>query len=146
MMKTFNTTILGKPVKVDLTGRAMKAMQKKDQPLFVGMELYFSCFIKKIVRFLDAKPDQDLVKVTDNLYLYFRPVQSKSCNIHDLQGMNSPKLIDFNVIKKKALVPGALTIDFKGGKWTGEYIYSRQKQMVNEMESEVVTVSEVVGN
>jgi hypothetical protein len=144
MIKTFNTTILDKLVKVDLTDRAFKVMQKKDQPLFVGMELYFSCFIKKIVRFLDSKPDQDLVKVTDNLYLYFRPVQSKSCNIHDLQGMNSPKLIDFNVIKKKALVPGSLTIDFKKGKWMGEYIYSRQKQMISEMEDEVVPVGEVI--
>ena len=115
------TTLEDRKVAVHLSLRAMRALEKRSQPLHANMELYFSCFVKKIVRFTDEALRTDEVRVSEKLFASFRPVQSGSCNIHELDGHNGPKLIDLPVVKKKAIIPRHLTIDCRNGKWRGDF-------------------------
>ncbi|MDH5608398.1 MAG: hypothetical protein OEY56_02880 [Cyclobacteriaceae bacterium] len=120
------TQLEGKPIHVHLTRRARKQVNGLQSPLYVGMELYFSCFIKKRVNVRESVPAFPLVRVAENMYVFFRPVQSQSCNIHELEGENTPNLIDLPIQKRQAIIPKNLTLDFKGGVWKGHF------SMINE--------------
>ncbi len=110
--------IFGKKVTVSLSSMAIKALSSRDKPLIAEMELYFSCLIRKQVRFKE-KADGNLVDVVDQLSVRFRPVMTKSCGI-DYEG-DEPPLEDFPIEKPEAFVPHWLKIDFKKDKWIGEF-------------------------
>lgn len=110
--------IFGKKVSVSLSNAAVKALSHRDNPLIAEMELYFSCLIRKQVRFKDNM-EGDLVNVVDQLSVRFRPVMTKSCGI-DYEGDETP-LEDFPIKKPEAFVPHWLKIDFKKDKWIGEF-------------------------
>ncbi len=120
----FNSIIEERNISVHVSERAKQALSTRTNPLHVNMELYFSCFIKKMVSFSDSPPIRESTKVTENLFASFRPVQSKSCNIYELSGANTPTLIDLPIVKRKAIVPKHLFIDCKKGKWKGDFTWS----------------------
>ena len=115
------THLEGKPLTVHFSKKAEKEMNDNAAPLYIGMELYFSCLIRKRVRFKREIPPVPTACIQDNLHVFFRPVQSKSCNILDLQGANSPELIDLEIKKRQAIIPKHLHLDFKKGQWKGEF-------------------------
>lgn len=110
--------ILNRPVQVTLTEKAMKALSKHTGFLTVEMELYFSCLIRKKVRFIHEINDKG-IQVTDNLAVQFRPVMTATCGI-DYEG-DEPPLTDFPIEKPEAFVPKWLEIDYKKDKWLGEF-------------------------
>jgi len=110
--------IKGKKVVVNLTKAAEKALSSRDKVLVAEMELYFSCLIRKQVRFKENL-DGDLAEVSDNLSVRFRPVMTKSCGI-DYEG-DEPPLEDFPIEKPEAFVPHWLNIDYKKHEWIGEF-------------------------
>ncbi len=119
-----STNIDERKVSVHVSEKAKRMLGNRTLPLYVNMELYFSCFIKKMIKFSDIPPQRESSKITENLFASFRPVQSKSCNIHDLSGDNTPILIDLNVTKRKAIVPRHLFIDYKRGEWKGDFTWN----------------------
>lgn len=110
--------IQGKEVTVSLTPAAEKELLRRDKILIAEMELYFSCLIRKKVRFKEDS-DTGSVNVTDQFAVRFRPVMTKTCGI-DYEG-DEPPLEDFPIEKPEAFVPHWLKIDFKKGKWIGEF-------------------------
>lgn len=113
-----NITILGKDVSVLISHAAATALTNRDQPLVAEMELYFSCLIRKKVRFKENL-DGDLIDVMDQLYVRFRPVMTKECGI-EYEG-DEPPLTDFPIKKPESFVPNWLKIDFKKNEWIGEF-------------------------
>lgn len=111
-------TLHGKSVTVNLTRAAEKALSSRDKTLVAEMELYFSCLIRKQVRFKENLED-DLVNVSEQLVVRFRPVMTKGCGI-DYEG-DEPPLEDFPIKKPEAFVPHWLNIDFKKNEWIGEF-------------------------
>jgi len=110
--------IQGKAVAVTLSKAAEKALAMRDKTLIAEMELYFSCLIRKQVRFKE-NVEGNLVDVTEQLAVRFRPVMTKTCGI-DYEG-DEPPLEDFPIEKPEAFVPHWLKIDFKKGQWIGEF-------------------------
>jgi len=110
--------IQGKAVAVSLSKAAEKALALRDKTLIAEMELYFSCLIRKQVRFKENVTG-NLVDVTDQLAVHFRPVMTKTCGI-DYEG-DEPPLEDFPIKKPEAFVPHWLKIDFKKDEWIGEF-------------------------
>ncbi len=110
--------IQGKAVAVSLSKAAEKALATRDKKLIAEMELYFSCLIRKQVRFKESA-EGNLVDVTEQLAVRFRPVMTKSCGI-DYEG-DEPPLTDFPIQKPEAFVPHWLKIDFKNNEWSGEF-------------------------
>lgn len=115
-------TLCDKEVQLELTQRAEQALQQRQQPLCVEMELYFSCLIRKQVRFRESLECEFSVQLNDKLHLGFRPVMTKSCSVLSC-GDESPPLSDFPIEKPESYIPRWLKLDYKKGKWTGEFGY-----------------------
>jgi hypothetical protein len=113
--------ILGKKIQVEWSAAADKAMNSLASPLLVEMELYFSCLIRKAVRFGRSTSMQYSVPVTSRLTVGFRPVITRVCKVSDIADEDEPPLDDFQMTKPEAFVPKKLVIDFKRGQWVGEF-------------------------
>ena len=113
--------ILGKNVQVEWSRSADQAMSRLTAPLLVEMELYFSCLIRKAVRFGRSADMRYSAAVSPMLQIGFRPVMTRVCKVSDVKDGDEPPLDDFQIIKPEAFVPKRLTIDFKRGQWSGEF-------------------------
>ena len=113
--------LLDRPIAITLTPQAEKALALRQSPLLVEMELYFSCLIRKAVRFYEI-PSEDSVIVSDKLHLRFRPVMTRHCGT-DYEG-EEPPLTDFPITRAERYVPHWLRIDNQNGEWRGEFGYA----------------------
>ena len=114
--------IEGRSVVVTLSPAASRALAQRDTPLLAEMELYFSCLIRKQVRFRETS-DETTIPVNEHLHICFRPVMTRSCG-KDYEG-EEPPLTDFPLAKTQAYVPRWLRIDYMHGQWQGEFGYSK---------------------
>lgn len=111
--------ILGKNIQVEWSAAADQALNSLASPLLVEMELYFSCLIRKAVRFNQHISAPDYVHVTPQLKLRFRPVMTRVCSVSEVE--DEPPLDDMQLAKPAAFVPKKIVIDFKRGQWLGEF-------------------------
>jgi len=118
--------ILGKKVLVEWSASADKKLQSLSEPLVVEMELYFSCLIRKSVRFGSNAHSVNSSLAAPRLLIGFRPVMTKICRLSDVEG--EPPLEDFPIVRPEAFVPKRLSIDYRGGKWKGEFFLENQKK------------------
>ncbi len=123
MQKTIE--IFGKQVLVEWSSSADKKLQELDQPLAVEMELYFSCLIRKAVRFGRDAQAMNFAFAAPKLKIGFRPVMTKVCKVSDFEG--APPLEDFPIVRPEAFVPKRLTIDYRRGKWIGEFFLQKNQ-------------------
>lgn len=115
---------------VELTPAARKALEQRTAPLYVEMELYFSCLIRKRVLFHESPPEHLAYAEGDtpNLKVGFSWMMTQSCNLSDVEG-DEPPLTAFPGApdKKLAAWPKRLKLDFKKGTWVGEYSLERRR-------------------
>ncbi len=121
MHKILQLEFHGKALQIKLSPAAQQALQQRDVPLHVEMELYFSCMIRKKVRFYEQAGDNDYRTATQNLKLGFRPVMTQQCSIHDNDG--PPPVTDFPVANPGNFIPNWLNLHFHKGIWQGEFGY-----------------------
>jgi hypothetical protein len=88
------------------------------------MELYFSCLIRKKVRFREVRDETNVVSASDHLCVRFRPVMTAKCGVHEYEDQEPP-LTDFPITRPESYVPKWLRIDFKRGEWVGDFGYIR---------------------
>jgi len=114
-------TLAGRVVQVELSSAARAALADRGRPLIAEMELYFSCLIRKRVRFPDAvHPGALCAVVADGLTVCFRPVMTRACAIDPK--VEKPELEAFPVQKPEAFVPKRLRIDHRRDTWSGEFV------------------------
>ena len=116
--------IFGRPVRVELSSQAAAAAAALPSPLTVEMELYFSCLVRKAVRFRSELPDAALpagahTGLVHQLNLQFRPVTTQHCALD----RDAPPLETMPVTRPEAFVPRWLRIDVHQGVWIGDYGY-----------------------
>jgi len=120
-----NATIqlYGKPVRVELTAAAERALEKRAGPLYAEVQLIFGCMVAKRVWFSDVA-NKDAVPVNPKLSLWFRPARyEKACSFDDIDG--GAVASDFPMaVDRRGFVPDVVNIDYRGGKWVGEFTYS----------------------
>ncbi len=120
-----NTTIqlYGKPVRVELTTAAERALDKRAEPLYTEVQLIFGCMVAKRVWFRD-EANKDAVPVTPKLSVWFRPARyEKACSFDDIDG--GAVASDFPMaVDRKGFVPDVVHIDYRAGKWVGDFTYS----------------------
>ena len=127
MTLNHSVELQGKPVEVKLTENARNALSRRTKPLAVEMELYFSCLIRKQVRFSDAVNGSENknpleTRLNDRMRIRFRPVMTKACG-KNYDG-DEPPLTDFPITNSKAYIPHWLTIDFRNNEWVGNFGYN----------------------
>jgi hypothetical protein len=116
-----NIEIEGKSMAVEVTDEAATVLRSRSQALLAEIELYFSCLIRKQVRFRETEIPVTAKAVTDNLVLTFRPVMTKACG-KDYEG-DEPPLTEFPIENTRPYVPRWVKIDFRSGQWHGEFGY-----------------------
>ena len=119
----------GRTVAIELSKSAIKALAQRSTPLLAEMELYFSCLIRKQVRFRDAtdapqnEGPANTVILNEGLQICFRPVMTRACG-KDYEG-DEPPLTDFPIANARAYVPRWLHIDYRKKQWLGEFGFAR---------------------
>lgn len=125
-MEKKNIEMLGKEITLEISKSAKRQLKERKIPLFVEMELYFSCLLRKEIRIresLRASLDDEFSALySDVLHVSFRPVMTKSCSVSSCQG-EKPPLSDFPIKKPQSYVPKWLKLDFKKGEWCGDFGY-----------------------
>ncbi|MHB8534036.1 MAG: hypothetical protein ACYDBW_01155 [Sulfuricaulis sp.] len=120
-----NATIYlyGKPVCVELSSRAERALAKRTDPLFAEVQLIFGCMVAKRIWFRE-EANKDAVPVTSKLSVWFRPARyARSCSFDEIdsgaEASDYPMAVD-----RKGFVPDLVRIDYRAGKWVGDFTYS----------------------
>ena len=115
MQEKINVAFGAKQVSVEVSQAAGCELARRSVPLLVEMELYFSCLIRKKVRFYHEAAEGEFISATDKLSVGFRPVMTQKCSVHDVDG--APPLTDFEIKKPASFIPHWLRIDFRKGEW-----------------------------
>ena len=125
-MSKQNVEMLGKQIQVEISKHAERQLQNRTVPLFVEMELYFSCLLRKEIRIRESvreKLDEGFsTQLSDLLHISFRPVMTRSCSVSSCDG-DKPPLSDFPIEKPRSYIPKWLKLDFKKGEWCGDFGY-----------------------
>lgn len=109
-----------KPLQVAWSPAAERELARRASPLLAEMELYFSCLIRKRVRFRDgANGEDDAVAVNPQLRVAFRPVMTETCSVGGTD--DAPPLTAFPIVNPGAFVPHWLRLDYRQGQWVGEF-------------------------
>jgi len=118
-----HTTVVyeGKTIRLSLSPKAKKKLVELKQPLCAEMELYFSCLIRKKLRFNHHCSADNSVRVTDKLHLSFHAIMTKACK-NDFAG-DEPPTTDFPIANIRPYIPRWLKIDYRSGHWRGEFGY-----------------------
>lgn len=116
-----NVILNDKKVHVRLSDSAQRALADRKTPLLAEMELLFSCLIRKRVYFRDHLDPETATEVSSRLAVRFRPVMTRACSVSSVEG--SVPSEDFPIADPRPYVPRWLNIDFRKGKWQGEFGY-----------------------
>jgi hypothetical protein len=120
-MENVTVTINGKPVQVAWTAAAARALAVREAPLFVELELYFSCLVKKFVHFRDDARGYATAAAHDKLHIYFRPVTSTACTWEVAERLGRQPEMEIDSMALRRVAPRHVFIDHVAGKWVGSY-------------------------
>lgn len=115
----------GRSVALHLSPRAEAALARRDEPLTVELELFFSCLIRTRVRFPEESgspvPDAETRPTVDGrLRLRFRPVMSRHCSLEE-----GHQLTGFPLARPGPFVPHWVRLDYRPDSgWVGELGYA----------------------
>ena len=115
-------TFKGRPLKLTVSQRAQTQLARRTSPLFLEMELYFSCLIRKRVLVHESTDDLDAVTLADKLMAWFRPVVTETCAMRDVERDNPP-VKDMPILNPERFYPHWLTLDYRRGKWLADFGY-----------------------
>ena len=115
----------GREVRVEWTRAAAAGLAGRTDPLVVEVELYFSCLVKKFVRFHEQfaqgqAGDRELAIVNDKLSLCFRPVMSTPCSMDLAERLGRQPEVDIPGDAVKKIAPRRVRIDRRANGWAGE--------------------------
>ena len=111
----------GREVEVRWTARAERSLQASPQPLVVELQLYFSCVVKKRVVFY-RQADFATTRINDRLEIAFRPIASRACDPREF-ALHYPAGKDLSAGPAARMIPRSVEIDFRAGRWEGQFGY-----------------------
>jgi hypothetical protein len=116
-----HATINGKTVAVRWTPRAADALKQRREPLFIELELYFSCLVKKFVHFRAPRNGRPASWVNDKLAIFFRPVTSTSCSWETAAELGRQPETEIDSEATRRIAPKRVELDYRNGTWSAEY-------------------------
>jgi len=119
----------GKQVLIDVSAGAVRAVTESPVAIAAELELYFSCLVRKQLRFRRlpglAPGVVDYVRVIPGLYTLFRAVTTAHCPIA-AGGVDGPPVETLPMHQPERFVPDWIRIDYRTGRWVGEFGYARK--------------------
>lgn len=116
-------TFQGRSLTLTISQRAQAQLDRLAEPLFLEMELYFSCLIRKRVYVREATDAPDVITLADKLMARFRPVVTETCAMRDVERDNPP-VKDMPIIHPERFFPHWLTLDYRRGVWQADFGYA----------------------
>ena len=116
-------TFHGRPLNLTVSQRALAQLARRVSPLFLEMELYFSCLIRKRVLVRASIEEADAVVLADKLIASFRPVVTETCAMRDVERDNPP-VKDMPILHPERFYPHWLTLDYRRGQWRADFGYA----------------------
>jgi len=117
----------GKSLPVEISAAAIQAVADSRLPVVAELELYFSCLVRKQLRFREINgvpaDGDDYVRIIPGFYTTFRAVTTKHCSVAETEG--KPPVETMPIQHAERFVPDWLKIDFRAGQWRGEYGFAR---------------------
>lgn len=113
--------INGRDVLVRWSDAAARELSRREAPLVLELELYFSCLVKKAVHVRAQAGSAPLSWVNDRLALYFRVVTSTPCSMDEAQALGRQPEVEVSTPAVRKFAPREVAIDFRGDAWIGEY-------------------------
>ncbi len=111
----------GHPLELRWSGRAERELERCRQPLIVELQLYFSCVVKKRVLF-HRQVDFATTRVDDRMQIAFRPIASAVCDPREF-ALRYPAGRDLSAGPAARMVPAIAEIDYRDGRWEGQFHY-----------------------
>ena len=110
------------PLQLRVSRSAQAALDRRESPLLLELELSFRCLVRKRVHVRDEL-DDDAVVLSDKLSVRFRPVVTQQCAMRDVERDNPP-VMDMPAVNPQRYFPHWLTLDFRRGNWIAEFGYT----------------------
>ena len=114
-------TLHGHPLQIIGTRRAARALARRELPLSVEMQLFFSCVVMKRVIFHEDKCDRG-ESANDKLSVDFRAVEALACDPVAF-AENYPERRQLTSSAARKMHPSTLSIDFRQGRWFGNFSF-----------------------
>ena len=118
-------TLLDKRVRIAVSQSALEAARTSARPVLAQLELYFSCLVRKQVRFCElenAEPRTPAIaSATAQLFTGFRALTTRHRRMADAG--REPPAETVPLSKPERFLPDWIRIDFRDGMWLGDYGY-----------------------
>ena len=108
---------------MSISKAAAEQLARRETPLLLELELYFSCLIRKRVYVRESFDGKESIAINDRLSLRFRPVVTQTCAISECERDNPP-VRDMPIRKPERYFPHWLKLDYRGGEWHAEFGYA----------------------
>ena len=114
-------------LEVFMTRKAAAMLDEQSEPLHITMELYFSCLIKKQVKFTSTPQENTSVQVSinDHVVVGFRSVQTKTCRVESLDEPVPQET--FPIARPGMFIPRWLVLGVSDGHLQGSWGYGSEK-------------------
>jgi len=122
-MLTDTITLNGRPVIIELSRAAARALERREEPLFVELELYFSCLVKKFVHFRDDSRGKPTIPAHGQLLIYFRPVTSTACTFEVAERLGRQPEMEIESQALSHVAPKRVFIDHVASQWRGSFSF-----------------------
>lgn len=116
-------TVQGRSLKLTISKQAQARLDRRTEPLFLELELYFSCLIRKRVHVREVVDGEDVLALSEKLNVRFRPVVTQTCAMRDVERDNPP-VKDMPIVKPERYFPHWLILDYRRGEWQAEFGYA----------------------
>ena len=118
----------GKDITIDCSKSAKQEFSRLNSPVYLQMELLFSCMVTKRVVQVSEKHCSLQVQLNNSVFLSFRPIRTNVCAPHgvDIHEHDEVEVIDIE--DPERFIPDWLYIDYCKNVWCGEFGYSRKSK------------------
>ena len=111
----------GREIELRWNKRAQRELERRDTPLLVELQLYFSCVVKKRILFHDSA-DFDSHPVNPSIRLAYRAIASAACDPNEFAA-SFPGARELTTDAAKSMLPRYVEIDYVRGGWQGRFSY-----------------------
>jgi len=113
-------TIDNKPVQVFITQRARRALEARNSPLLMELQILFTCMVRKRVIF-DSEAKGGVPVLEGKLLLVCRKTQADECS-PEVFAEKFPVKKDLTTDAANRMLPKAVYLDYVRHQWEGSFV------------------------
>jgi len=120
--------IKGKNIAINYSKSAKQQFSRLSSPVYLEMELLFSCMVTKRIVQVSEKHCSLQVQLNNSVFLSFRPIRTNVCAPNDVDIYEHDAVEIIDIEEPERFIPDWLYIDYSNNIWGGEFGYSRKSK------------------